>query len=423
MVSRLTGVNILGAFVAPFCRSDIRNRMFDIFDKIESERSKDNTGDNSLVNKYKKENKGKDLTREWTYKEVWDEVLYSGNVIPKTLTEAHRVVVVDADGICYRTSAACETRSVRSNVGGIEVEFPTRTLLKEYCVDVDVDYKDLVVTDHHVNEPISNCLSTLKKTVSNLYKELDATHVVFLLGGSGNFRLDLPLPSQYKSQRKVLRRPDYLKDCREYLNKYYDTFIIQGTEADDINEALSAHIVNKTNAWGCAVSMDKDILGCIEKNRYFHLVNRTLHEMKGGLGYLELVKGKLKGEGLMFSVAQTLLFDRGDNYFMNSHYLRRYGEVSFYNDFHNYKTEKSFLEAVLIKLDELLPEKTEYVDWQGVVRSFTRLGLVELYFSCAYMRMSPDDDTTFKSLLDRYGVEYAESIPLITADNKEVISD
>jgi hypothetical protein len=203
-----------------------------------------------------------------------------------------------------------------------------------------------------------------------------------------------------------LRRPDYLKDCREYLNKYYDTFVISGCEADDINEALSALIVNNTDAWGCAVSMDKDILGCIEKNRYFHLVNRTLHEMKGGLGYLELVKGKLKGEGLMFSISQTLLFDRGDNYIMNSHYLKRYGEASFHRDFHEFTTEKDFLEAVLVKLDELLPETTEYTDWQGIHRCFTRLDLVELYYSCAYMRKSPDDDTTFRSLLDKYGVEY-----------------
>lgn len=358
------------------------------------------------LDKYKKDNKGKDLTREWTYQEVWDEVLYSGNVLPKKLTSDYRVVIVDADGICYRTAAACETRSVRTVVDGIEVEFPTRTLLKEYCVDVDVEYKDLNITDHHENENIANCLSTLKKTVRNLHKDLDATHVVFLLGGTGNFRLDLPLPSQYKSQRKVLRRPDYLKDCRDFLNKHYCTFIISGHEADDLTEALSAHIINHTDAWACGVSMDKDYLGSIPKNRYFHLVNRTLHELEGGLGYLELEKGKLKGEGLMFSIAQALLFDRGDNYIMNSHYNRRYGESSFYRDFHNCKTEKEFLEAVLVKLEELLPEITTYKDWQGICRSYTRLDLVELYFSCAYMVMSPNDNTTFKSLLDKYGVRY-----------------
>lgn len=367
---------------------------------------KTTTNKNFNVDKYKKDNKSKDLNREWTYQEIWDEVLHSGNVLPKTLTSEYRVVFVDADGLCYRTAAACETRSVKTIVEGVEVEFPTRTLLKEYCIDVDVEYGDLLITDHHTNEHISGCLSTLKKSVRNLYKDLGATHVIFLLGGSGNFRLELPLPSQYKSQRKIVRRPDYLKDCRDFLNKHYDTFIISGHEADDLTESLSAHVINQTEAWACGVSMDKDYLGSIPKNRYFHLVNRTLHELEGGLGYLKLTKGKLTGEGLMFSVAQTLLFDRGDNYIMNSHYLKRYGESSFYRDFHQCKTEKEFLESVLVKLDELLPEITTYKDWQGNYRSYTRLGLVELYFSCAYMVMSPNDDTTFKTLLDKYGVEY-----------------
>lgn len=358
------------------------------------------------LDKYKKDNKGKDLTREWTYQEVWDEVLYSGNVLPKKLTKGHRVVFVDADAVVFRTSAAVETRSVKTVVEGVEVEFPTRTLLKEYCVDVDVEYEGLSITDHHENENIANCLSTLKKTVRNLYKDLEATHVVFFLGGAGNFRLDLPLPTQYKAQRKVLRRPDYLKDCRDFLNKHYCTFIIAGHEADDLTESFSAHLINNSEAWACGVSMDKDYLGSIPKNRYFHLVNRTLHELEGGLGYLKLTKGKLTGEGLMFSIAQTLLFDRGDNYIMNSHYNRRYGESSFYRDFHNCKTEKEFLEAVLAKLDDLLPDITEYTDWKSVHRRFTRLELVEIYYAAAYMKKHPNDKTTFKSLLDKYGVDY-----------------
>lgn len=358
------------------------------------------------VDKYKRDNKGKDLDKEWTYQEVWDELFNSGNVLPQPLTEAHRVVVVDADGICYRTSAAVETRSVKAVVDGIEVEFPTRTLLKEYCVDVDVEYEDLVVTDHHVNEHISGCLSTLKKSIRNLYKELDATHIVFLLGGRGNFRLNLPLPTQYKAGRKDLRRPDYLKDCREYLNKHYDTFIVSGHEADDLTDGLTSYLINNTPAWACAVSMDKDIRSSLIPIRYYHLVNKDMNEVSGGLGNLKLTKGKLTGEGMKFLLSQVMLFDRADGYVMNSHYLKKFGESSYYKAFNEYKTEKSFLEAVINKLEELLPEKTEYIDWQGIPRSYTRLELIEVYFSCAYMKRYPNDTTNFKSLLDKYEVEY-----------------
>lgn len=358
------------------------------------------------LDKYKKDNKGKDLTREWTYQEIWDEVLHSGNVLPKTLTSEHRVVLVDADAVVFRTSAAAETRSVKTVVEGIEVEFPTRTLLKEYCVDMDVEYNDLVLEDCHVNEHISGCLSTLKKSVKNLYEELNATHVIFFLGGTKNFRLALPLPTQYKAARKDLRRPDYLRDCRDFLNKHYDTFIVHGVEADDVVEGITAHVINNTPAWACAVSMDKDIHGCLLPNRYYHLVNKNIVELNGGLGYLQLKKNKLSGEGLMFSISQVLLFDRADGYIMNSHYLKKFGEVSFFKEFKDYKTEKSFLEAVLAKLDELLPERTEFTDWQGISRSYSRLELVELYYAAAYMKKHPDDTTTFKSLLDKYGVDY-----------------
>lgn len=358
------------------------------------------------VDKYKRDNRGKDLDKEWTYQEVWDELFNSGNVLPQPLSEAHRVVVVDADGICYRTSAAVETRSVKAVVDGVEVEFPTRTLLKEYCIDVDVEYEDLVVTDHHVNEHISGCLSTLKKSVRNLYKELEATHIIFLLGGSGNFRLDLPLPTQYKAGRKDLRRPDYLKDCREYLNKHYDTFIVTGHEADDLTDGLTSYLINNTPAWACAVSMDKDIRSSLIPIRYYHLVNKDMNEVSGGLGNLKLTKGKLTGEGMKFLLSQVMLFDRADGYVMNSHYLKKFGESSYYKEFNRYKTEKSFLEAVINKLEELLPEKTEYTDWQGIPRSYSRLELIEVYFSCAYMKRYPNDTTNFKNLLDKYGVDY-----------------
>lgn len=358
------------------------------------------------VNKYKKENKGKDLEREWTYQEIWDEVLYSGNILPKTLTDKHRVVFVDADGVVYRTSAAVETRSVKTVVEGIEVEFPTRTLLKEYCVDMDVKYDDLEVEDCHTNEHISGCLSTLKKSVKNIYEELDATHVVFFLGGTGNFRLDLPLPTQYKSGRKDMRKPDYLKDCRAFLNKHYDCFIVKGHEADDICESLSAYVINETPAWGCAVSMDKDIHSCLVPNRYYHLVNKDIVELSGGLGSLGMQGNKLVGQGLKFLVSQIMLFDRADGYIMNNHYFKRFGQKSFYKEFKDYNTEKSFLEAVLSKLEELLPEKTNYVDWEGASRSYTRLELLEVYFSCAYMKKCSEDNTTFKSILNKYGVDY-----------------
>lgn len=364
------------------------------------------TTNKSNVDKYKKENKGKDLNREWTYQEIWDEVLHSGNVLPKTLTSEHRVVLVDADAVVFRTSAAVETRSVKTVVEGIEVELPTRTLLKEYCVDMDVEYKDLELEDCHVNEHISGCLSTLKKSVKNIYEELNATHVIFFLGGTGNFRLDLPLPIQYKAARKDMRRPDYLKDCRDFLNKHYDTFIVNGVEADDLTIGMTEYVINETSAWACGVNMDKDYHISLRRNRYLHLVSREMIELSGGIGFIDLRKKKIVGEGLHWLLYQVFMGDMADGYSPKLFFNRKFGDKSYYDTFKNCKDEKSLLLTWISKWKELLPESIEYTTWQGVDVKYDWLELADLYFSAAYMKMHPEDITTFTNILERYEVNY-----------------
>lgn len=371
---------------------------FDIFNSGSSYKSD--------VDKYKKDNRGKDLNREWTYQEVWDEVLHSGKILPKKLTKEHRVVIVDADMLVYRTSAAVETRSVKAAVEGKEVEFPTRTLLKEYCAEVGVEYKDIEVSDHHENEHISTCLSTLKKSVRNIYRELNATHVIFLLGGSNNFRLDLPLPTQYKASRKEMRKPDYLKDCRAFLNKHYDTFIMTGLEADDCCQGLSEHIINNTDAWGCGYSVDKDYRTAMKKNRYYNPVTKELVELSGGLGSLSISKNKIVGDGLQFLMYQCFSGDPSDNFSPKQFFNTRFGDKSYYNHFKDCANEKELLETWIAKWKELLPESIEFVDWQGNKQEHDWLSLANLYMRCPMMLMHPNDTTTFSTLLERYGVGY-----------------
>lgn len=358
------------------------------------------------VDKYKRDNKGKDLNREWTYQEIWDEVLHSGNVLPKTLTSEHRVVIVDADAVVFRTSAAVETRSVKTVVEGVEVEFPTRTLLKEYCVDMDVEYKDLELEDCHVNEHISGCLSTLKKTVKNIYEELDATHVIFFLGGTGNFRLDLPLPTQYKAARKDMRRPDYLKDCRDFLNKHYCTFIVNGCEADDVVVGMTGYIINNTDAYCTAYQLDKDFRGSLVKNRYYHITNKQIEELTGGIGKLEITKNDVKGEGLHWLLYQLNQGDTADGFSPKQFFNKRYGSKSYYKDFKDYDNEKDLLTAWVAKWKELLPEVVNFTTWDGQEVEHDWLSLANLYFNAPYMLTHPQDYTSFSSLLVRYNVDF-----------------
>ena len=70
----------------------------------------------------------RDVSREHTYEQVWQEL-----VLDKTYTAKDRVIVVDADALVYRISAMCDTRSILVSRGGKTKEFDTRTKFKEYC--------------------------------------------------------------------------------------------------------------------------------------------------------------------------------------------------------------------------------------------------------------------------------------------------
>ena len=388
--------------------------MFDIFEKVETQ----NKGNkNKDLDKYKKDNKGKDLDKEWTYQEVWDEVLYSGNVLPKTLTEAHRVVIVDADDVVFRVSAACEKRSVLVTIKGVELEFPTHTDLKKYCKRNGEDYNKLTVEDKYKTKRITVCLDILRKAVRNIYKELDATHVVFILGGGGNFRLDLPLPTRYKSLRKDSRRPDHLKACRDYLNKNYNTFIVSGVEADDIVQGMTEYIINKTRAYGVAYNRDKDYHTAMNKNTYFHSVDKQLVELSGGVGSLRLVGtkvgkrgaevgGSVRGDGLHWLLFQISQGDLSDDYNPKQFFNIGLGEKNYFKIFSEYTDAKKLLAKWVEVWEGNLPEIVKFTTWNGVEVEHDWLSLVNLYFKAPYMLTHPNDTTTFSDLLERYGVEY-----------------
>lgn len=363
----------------------------------------------------------KDLTKEYTYEELWEKVFNSeDSSLPRPLTKAHRIIVVDADAIVYRISAACEKRSVEAVIEGKKLKFKTKTKLKEYCESIGVDFTTVDFEDKVKIEPVENAYHTLKKTVAKIYRELNATHVIFFLGGSYNFRTDLKLPSKYKSNRKTTRRPEHLQACREYLNKNYDTYLVSGIEADDCVQGITEYIVNRKRAYACAFQLDKDFETSLTKNRYYHLGRDEIVELSGGLGSLKLSKNTVKGEGLMWLCFQIFLGDPSDGYSPKKFFSKIYGEKSYYKDFKDCRTEKDLLLLWVEKWRGLVGEEVEYIAWDDTPMKKSWLELANLYMQCAYMRHSPEDDTTFKSLLYRYGIDVSDSGDLKCFDAPEV---
>ena len=341
----------------------------------------------------------RDSSKEYSYEQVWQELISD-----KTYTAKDKVVIVDADALVYRISAMCDTRSILVSRGGKTKEFDTRTKFKEYCKSKELDYETFAIEDKIVSEDLSHCLATIKRAIKNIKENLNATEIIFFLGGSYNARTDLPLPSQYKSNRSEQIRPKHLKGAREYLAKWYNTYVVTDIEADDIVLGVTQHIVNNTSAYCVAWQLDKDFLQNLLPSRYYHPVDDKIYEINGGIGELYEHKKGIKGNGLQWLLLQIFLGDPVDCYTPKPFFNRKYADKSYYKDFKDITNEKELLSKWWDKWCELLPERIIYTDWKGVAQNLSRLEVAEMMFKCAYMRTSPDDNTTFESLLDNYEV-------------------
>lgn len=334
----------------------------------------------------------------YTYQEVWDSVL------SKPFKD--KVVVCDADALAYRTSASSDDRSIKVTKNSKSRTYGTRTEFKALCKEKEWDYNSFDIEDVITSEDVSYCLGTLKRAIKNIKERLDTDNVIFLLGNTGNFRLSLPLPIQYKSGRIDMIRPAHLNACREYLVKYHGAYLINGVESDDVVMGLTQHFNNNTDIKAIAWNLDKDFTQSLLPNQYYHPVEDVIYDLKGGVGDLFEKGNSIKGSGLKFLVQQNMLFDKVDSYSMNSHYLKRYGEKSFYKDFKDLKTEKEVLSKAVEKWKQLLPEVIEFDDYTGVKQTHNWLSLAELYFQACYMKVSPTDNLKLEDLLQEYGVEY-----------------
>lgn len=344
--------------------------------------------------------KEKDISKEYSYQQLWEEL-----VLDKQYTAKDRVIVCDSDMIAYRVASACDSRSILVSRGNTTKEFKTRTEFKEYCKNKNLDYDTFTIEDKIVPEPIENCLSTIKRIINNIKEQYNINHVIHILSGSDNHRLSLPLPAKYKSNRKEMIKPTHLQACKDYLIKYHNAYVINGYEADDVVQSLTEYIINNTKAYGVAYSIDKDYHTSLNKNRYLNPITDKVVELTGGLGKLERTDKGVKGDGLFWICYQLMMGDSSDGYNAKQFYNKKYGEVSFYNDVKDCQSEHELLTKVVNKWKELVSDSVEYTSWEDKEMKLSWLELAELYFSCLYMR-GYQDNTTFKSLLDKYGVEY-----------------
>jgi hypothetical protein len=350
---------------------------------------------NSTTNKVSRVNK-KPIHAEMTVEEIY-------KTLPVYSTK-DKVLIIDGDILAYRVATVCEFKHLWTHKStGEEIRSKSKGEFEKHCTKkgLDIDMFDCV--DDVKPEPLSMVHSTLEESLQGLLTFTGCNVYEIYVTGSDIFRNDLPLPTQYKDCRSQ-PRPHWLKQAKDRLVKKFGAYIVKGVEPDDIEQRRIRDLYfEKIKV--ILYSNDKDARQGIDyKTMMFNPDLRDISFYKGGIGELYDTSAGVKGYGLKWLLFQTAIFDKIDNYKMNSHYIKRYGEKSFYKDFNGCTDCKILIESVMRLWKERLPEITSYTSFDGKKIEYTRLELVELYYACA--KMQDGIFHTFKELCEHYGVAY-----------------
>lgn len=380
-----------------------------------------------------------------------------------TYKKGEKVVLFDADILAFKVSSVCETKyRFTHKETGDQYDAKSLTEFKDFLNDekasisrkilklatkiqetggtttdksrmaklrksleLCAEFEDFEREDFQVADPFEYCAKTLNDAQDRVMKRLKSKKCEMYIGGDENFRSKLPLEEEYKvSVRKDGVRPIHLTASKEYLIKNKGAFKIKGIEADDIIQ-MRAYQLAMQGVDVYVYSNDKDRL----QGWYGKWYNPDNDEILTLDSLLGEITAKKKGTGLKWLMFQCSQGDATDGYSPKKWYDKRYGQVGFYNDFNDCETVKEFLEKFIeVHRDRLLPlPEYEWNTWDGRHVKSNWLGIIELMFACAYMKLEIDDPRTFSSLCAEHGVDAGELVwdvhLLKDCPNEELFSD
>lgn len=319
------------------------------------------------------------------------------------------LVVVDADTLVYRSAAASEERSVLVThiPSKREKIYKNRTAFKQAMQEKNftVNPEDFTFEDIQEPEPIENCLYTIKTQAQNIIDRFHDAEVIFCCGEKDNFRLNLPLPEQYKSNRSENIRPVHLSEGKEYMIKKFKAQSAVNFEVDDLSIILAYEGKNKGRDVVLA-ACDKDAKQAVGL-KLFDYTNPDKEIVQiNNWHEIELnAKKEFKSYGVPFFCYQ---WSRGD---LSDHVLPyklagvKFGDAGAYKLFKDCKTAKECLEEVVEQYKQWYPVPITYKAWDGNEYAKGYKDLLQLFFSAVYMLRSHNDKTTAEEFLDMYGVK------------------
>lgn len=362
-----------------------------------------------------------------------------------TYKKGEKVVLFDADILAFKVSSVCETKyRFTHKENGEQFDAKSLTEFKDYLTDQKAiisrkimrisekykvgdtwedrdkkrlaklreeleacpEFEDFDREDHQEADPFEYCAKTLNDAHEKVMKRLRAKKCEMYVGGSENFRSKIPLKEEYKISVRSGVRPIHLTPSKEYLIKTKGAIKIKGIEADDVIQ-MRAFQLAMQGVKVYVYSNDKDRLQGWYAD-WYNPDDDTVLTLSDKLGE---ITAKKKGCGLKWLLFQMSQGDTTDGYSPKPWYNKRYGQVGFYNDFNECDTIEGFLTKWIEVHKKLLPEEVyEWDTWDGRHVKSNWLGIMEMMFSCAYMRLEIDDPTTFTSLCAEYGVDTGELI-------------
>lgn len=352
----------------------------------------------------------------------------------KNCVDENTVVLIDGDQSAYVLAAANESRTIEvtHKQTGRKKEFKNRTefygskktTLGGWLADTNLQREiknlplftkeDFDIEDVQTAEPLEYCLGGIKQKISSTLNHLGLENYKCILGGKNNFRLNLPAPQQYKSNRNDTLRPLQLKDAREYLIKHHNGIVVDNIEADDLLSIYGRASYDnylKTGKFNyIIVSFDKDQLSVptfmfnnfAEAGKLKHPVPMFVDD---GVGGLFLEKGKLKGYGFKFKMSQMIRGDTSDGITPYQPFGIKFGETSAYKLIEPCKTKQECLQVVVDQYKEWFPEGVKFTNWDGQEVSMTTGQWMNNIYRMIHMLQSKNDKSSIFSLVKELGVK------------------
>lgn len=330
-------------------------------------------------------------------------------VLLKEAMTKKKLVVVDADTLVFRSAAVSEERrvNVKHIPSGRERIYKNRTEFKSAMKEKNFEIKpeDFEYEDIQEEQPIEYCLHTIKMQTDAILERFKDSYVVFVAGDSNNFRLDLPLPKRYKSNRDNMLRPVHLAKAKEYFIDKYKAISANGYEADDLS-AILAYDGVKAKKEVILASPDKDSKQFVGLQIFDY--TKPEEGIKGVVDWhpIELnSKKEFKSYGIPFLAYQLLCGDSTDFYKPTDLCNAKFGDVAAYKLLTDCKSSTECLQAVVEQYKKWYPEPVTYNAWNANEHTKDWKGILQLYFYCAKMKQSEDDELNAEEFFYNYGVK------------------